>query len=333
MLATPVKSPRHAAEAGLIEQAVAGSPAAVDSILSQLGSANPWLQQIMREALQDSDSLALWQRLLECLALRRWSDHPDSHRRLEREASQRIDEAIVRLFAEDETGAPSPPVKLAVLHAALASPDCRVRSAAGVALGMRGDTRGVEALIEAIRQGESECRLWAVKALGQLKDERGGWAVIEALACDDETLHWEASHALAQMNDKAVPALIDALKHPRPHVRWHAARALGSIADPRAALGLAEALADDDYSVRWAVADALPNLGAAAVPKILDRLARYVPVDDVYQAASHALRRIAMGSDLRVRLDPLLKALLAGTAPVEVPMLAYRLLQEWETNA
>ncbi len=320
---------RHPAERELLGQVVAGNPGAVDAVVTQLGSVNPWLQQIMVEAIQDSGSGVLWRRLLDCLAFQRWDGHTDSHRRADREASRRIDLALLRLFVEDEHDAPSTAVKLEALHAGLHSAEPRLRTTAGVALGLRGDRHGLEALIDALHAGDPEGKRRAVQALGKLKDERSSVALVEALASDDEALHYEASRALGQIGPQAVPALLQALRLPKDHVRWHAVRTLGAIGEPAAAVGLADALADDDYSVRWAAADALVNVGPSAVPKILERLARYVPHDDSYQAAYHALHRIHV-HHAELDLEPLLKALLATTAPAEVPMLAYRLLQAWD---
>jgi len=331
MIAADTTSQRHPAEAELLARALAGHPVAVDSVLSQLGSTNHWLQQIMLETIQDSAGQLLWQRLLECLALRHWGEYADCLRRVERETSDRIDKALMRLFVEDGQGTASVPVKIAVLQAGLNDAECHIRSTAAVLLGLRGDACGMEVLIETVRTGDRECKLRAVNALGKLKDERGGWTLVEALACDDEALHWDASCALGEMGDKALPALLDALKSARPHVRWHAVRALGGIGDRQAVAGVAEALGDTDYSVRWAAADALAAIGLPAVPAILERLARYAPMDDMYQAAYHALHRIGLAETQR-QLQPLLKALRSPAAPVEAPMVAYRLLQGWETG-
>ncbi|MBF8285501.1 MAG: hypothetical protein HW378_4416, partial [Anaerolineales bacterium] len=88
MLAASI-SQRHPAEAELLARAVAGQPEAVDSVLSQLGSANKWLHQIMMETIQDSAGRTLWQRLLSSLALHRWGEAPDCQRRADHEASER----------------------------------------------------------------------------------------------------------------------------------------------------------------------------------------------------------------------------------------------------
>ncbi len=331
MSATTVSSQRHPAEAELLERALAGQPMAVESVLNQLGSSNQWLQQIMMETIQDSAETLLWQRLLGSLALHRWGNMADSPRRSEHEASERIDAAVTHLFV-GEDDAPSVPVKLSVLHAGLNEVDCHIRRAAATLLAFRGDSRGIETIIEAVRAGDRECKLRAIDALGRLKDERGSWVLAEVLACNDDVLHSEAARALGELGDKALAAVLDALKSPRPHVRWHVVQIMGRISDTRAAAGLAEALADGDYSVRWAAADALATLGPLAVSKILERLSRYAPMNDTYQVAYHALRQIGT-PEMQLRLLPLLKALHGPAAAVVAPVEAYRLLQLWETDS
>jgi HEAT repeat protein len=303
----------------------------IDSVLSQLGSANPWLQQIMRETIQDSTDPLLWQRLLGCLALQRWGEYADGQRRADHETAARMAAAITHLFVEDSEGAPSPRVRDVVLQESLTHTECRIRSTAAALLGLRGDARGLEVLLDTVRTGDPDCKLRAVNALGKLKDARGGTALVEALAGDDETLHWEASRALDEMGERALPALLEALKSSKPHVRWHVIRALAGITDRQAVAGVAEGLGDADYSVRWAAAEALAGIGLPAVIPILERLSHYAPMDDTYRAAYHALHHIGPAETQR-RLQALLNALRGPAAPIEGPMVAYRLLQEWETG-
>jgi HEAT repeat protein len=325
MYDSPLPTLRHPAEAELLQRALDGESSAVETVLGQLASPNPWLQQMMLEAVQECGRPDVWDRLLTCLALKHWPGQPDYCRRFAPEAAQRLEHAVLQLFTEDEPELLSGPVKLEVLRAALAEPERR--SAAAVALGLRRSPLALDALVELVPAGEPRWRLPAARALGELGDERGAWSLAEALADDDEALHYEASHALGRMAAQAVPALLDALLHPKAHVRWHAVRILGGLGELSAAEGLANALGDDDYSVRWAAADALISLGPPAIPAMLDRLARYLPHDDSYQAAYHALHSLT--GEGPSRLTPLLKALRGPSAPAEAPSVAFRLRQEW----
>lgn len=331
MCPTPATSERHAVEAELLTRAVAGDRDAADAILDQLGSDNRWLQQMMLEAISHCADLRLWQRLLLCMALHRWGEHANCRRRADSAASKRIDEAVVRLFVRDDAPEVTP-AKLAVLHEGLNDPECRVRSAAASVLGLRGDPQGFNLLAEAVHSGELDCKLRAIAALVKLNDERGGWTLIEALASDDVTVHHEAGRALTELGKTAIPALTDALKHPRQHVRWHAARALGDIGEVRSAANLIEALADDDFSVRWAAAEALVAIGEPAVPKILERLSRYTLSEEVRPVAYHALHQMP-SRRVQARLQPLLDALRGPAAAIEAPGVAQRLLQTWESQS
>jgi HEAT repeat protein len=327
MVAATAISHSHPEQAQLLASAATGDAQAADSLLSQLGSANQWLRQIMVRAIRDTADLGLWQRLLASLALHRWGGGADCHRRSDARTSERIDAALVSLFVED-----TPPdytsVKLAVLHEGLTDPECRVRSTSATLLGLRGDARGIDVLIQAVRMGDTECRLRAVGALGKLNDVRGAWALLEALTSDEEELHSEASLALENLDAQALPAYLEALRHARQHVRWHAVRGLSRLDDLRAWAGLAEALGDDDYGVRWAAAGALTAIGEPAVRSILERLSRCILTEGMRQAAFHALHQMRPGT-IQLRLQPLLDALRGPAAAAEVPMQAYRMLQDW----
>jgi HEAT repeat protein len=151
-------------------------------------------------------------------------------------------------------------------------------------------------------------------------------ALAAALASDDEEVHWAASQALRELRRAALPALIQTLRAPKPHVRWHAVCGLGDIGDVRAAGNLAEALWDADFSVRWAAAEALAKLGAPAVREILRQIAQRVLTEEACQAACHALQQLAPVVNHH-RLQPLLEALRSRQAPNEAPPIADELLQ------
>ncbi len=86
-------------------------------------------------------------------------------------------------------------------------------------------------------------------------------SLITELASLDPAARTKARKALVAMRRLAVPSLIQQLSHPKPHVRWEAAKALCGIADPIAASALVNALGDRDGDVRWLAADAVIALG------------------------------------------------------------------------
>ena len=67
--------------------------------------------------------------------------------------------------------------------------------------------------------------------------------------------------------------MVELLKHPDHEVRWEAARALGEIADPRAAPALVVTLEDEGFDIRWLAAEGLIALGPVGLAPLLEALA------------------------------------------------------------
>lgn len=328
MLIPSAVTQRHSAEATLLARFVAGDPEAAHSLLRQLGARDQFRLEPVMEVISNDADLLLWQRLLRQLALPQLPDGAGGHSPPDAETLARAHTAIVDLFLKDDDPPAVMRIKSAALSEGLTDPEPGIRHMAATLLGLQGEARAVTMLIEAVRTGDRPCKLRAVAALGQLKDERGSMALAEALASDDEEVHWAASEALNTLKEAALPALIQALGAPKPHVRWHAACGLGDISDARAVRSLAEALFDADFSVRWAAAEALSKLGAAAVPEILRKISHGTLSEEVCQAAYHALQQLApcVGhNDLR----PVLEVLRSQNAPSAAPPIAYELLQTW----
>ena len=86
-------------------------------------------------------------------------------------------------------------------------------------------------------------------------------ALIEALKNEDSEVRWEAAIVLRKAGDKsAVPALTEALKDKDSEVRRKAAYALGWIGDKSAIPALTEALKDKDSLVRMYATQALRTI-------------------------------------------------------------------------
>ena len=92
------------------------------------------------------------------------------------------------------------------------------------------------------------------------------------LAGPSPTTREKARNALVAMGHVAVPALIQLLADRKPHVRWEAAKALASIADPISATALAKALDDPDGDVRWVAGEGLIALGREGLQPLLAKL-------------------------------------------------------------
>ncbi|MBU4128965.1 HEAT repeat domain-containing protein [bacterium] len=101
-----------------------------------------------------------------------------------------------------------------------------------VALGMIGDPRAVEPLMEHLKYSKNDhLRTEIIKALGRIGDKRATPALIEALLNDNYCyVRCEAAEALGKLgNKKAIPALEKALKDEHYFVRADAADALKKI--------------------------------------------------------------------------------------------------------
>ena len=122
--------------------------------------------------------------------------------------------------------------------------------------------------------------------------------VIAKLRGSDPSARRQAVLTLGELgrhSPKAVQALVEALNDPEERVRFMAAAALGKVgptAEP-AVPALLEAL--EDKAAGNAAADSLARIGLAAVPGLLDALAR--GRESVSLRAARALTRIGAGLD------------------------------------
>ena len=316
----------HIAEVEMLTAALAGSALDLGNVLKYLSAANPTLCQIMQEAIRDAADPLIWSHLLTTLAIRRWNDILELGS-LSATALERLDQAIIEGFTQD-TRTDEGVQKEAVLAEAWENPDTRIRRTAVFLSGMRGNPDAIPYLAEIIAEDPHEWKQRAVRALAAIHDPRCAPPLLQALIMDHKRLHREARRALQQLGRLAESAWLGVLDHPDSHIRWHAARALGEIGDPRAAAILAEGLFDENYAVRWATADVLSDLGNPAVPAILTILSQRKLNQPVRQAAYHALHGLGSRSK-QTQLQPLLEALHDPVASVKVPAIAQQLLFEW----
>ncbi len=115
----------------------------------------------------------------------------------------------------------------------------------------------VLALTEALNEGNID----AIRALRDIGDASSLSALIEALKDEDSEVRWRAALALGKIGDKsAVPVLIKSLKDERFVVRYSAAEALGRIGDASAVPALIKALMDEDDFVRLRTAKVLGKI-------------------------------------------------------------------------
>ena len=319
---------RHPAEAALVGRAVQGDVQAANRVLTCLSSTNPHLVQIMLETIHDQQEPTLWQYLLVSLATQCWDGYRDCKRRSDPQASKRLDRCLIKAFLQDENSWEKAS-KETTLEGALQDADAQVRTVAAYLLLLRGDLEAIPVLAENL---ESRPRLWqlrVMRALGAHKDPRCAPPLLKMLVEGEPELHRQASRAMMNLGEAARRAWLSVLDHPDSHIRWHAARGLGQIGALQSAPILAEGLRDQEFVVRWASADSLAQLGEAAVPATLVMLTHHEMEEQFRQAAIHALHGVR-SQRVQDRLKPLLDALRGPNAGVEAPMLAQRLLAEWE---
>lgn len=156
-------------------------------------------------------------------------------------------------------------------------------------------------------------------------------ALTEALASPDGVRRQAARERLQSLGRAAVPALVAALGSADENTRWEAAKALGDIADPRAAAALVRTLDDSQSAVRWLAATALINLGRDALVPLLQGLEGSSDSTWFREGAHHVLHTLVRES-LADEAMPVLAALENLEPRVEAPVAAYHVLEELYAN-
>ena len=141
------------------------------------------------------------------------------------------------------------------------------REAAARALGRLGDRRAVGPLIKALKEdGEWTVRAAAAEALGMLGDREAFKPLLQALKDKDAHVCAAALKSLARVGKPAHAIFLNALGEHSAVVRAAAAEVLGMLGDRRDVVSLVRALKkDEECVVREAVVRALGRLGGKSV--------------------------------------------------------------------
>jgi HEAT repeat protein len=150
--------------------------------------------------------------------------------------------------------------------------------------------------------------------------------LIAALASPSPVTRRRARTALVAIGKPTVLPLIQLLSHRKTHVRWEAAKALGHIGDPIAALALVKALEDRDGDVRWLAAEGLVALGPDALAPLLAALMEPAESDCLYAGAHHVCHALVKRKKLGPILRPVLAALGESEPETAAPLAAYTAL-------
>ncbi|HNX17236.1 MAG TPA: HEAT repeat domain-containing protein [Methanoregula sp.] len=108
----------------------------------------------------------------------------------------------------------------------LSSPDPRLQQAALETLGYIGDNRVVGRVAELLHDPDEHTRETAARVLGYIGDPSSSRSLIPALGDEEYTVREIAKDALFEIGEPAIPALVDALKHPSGDIREGAATGL-----------------------------------------------------------------------------------------------------------
>lgn len=177
--------------------------------------------------------------------------------------------------ARDALGAIGTPA-LKPLQEALASPDSRVRAGAVIAIGQVGAPAqgAAPALFELFdREGESSVRIAVLGALPKIKapPERLVPLLLNGVKDDQEALRHAAINAIVPLRSGqklALEGLVAMLADPKAPVRQRAARALGRMGSEAAAAIPALLAASSAAPADGSFADALSQIGPAALPAL-----------------------------------------------------------------
>jgi HEAT repeat protein len=131
--------------------------------------------------------------------------------------------------------------------------------------------------------------------------------------------------AIEEIGPPAVDALIVALENPLGRVRWEAAKALRTIADPRSAAALVRRLQDRNIGVRWLAAEALVAVGRLSLRPLLEALVSDAASVELRDGAHHVLHDLLPRKDF-LHIVPVLEALEHPAPELEVPIAAQNVL-------
>lgn len=156
--------------------------------------------------------------------------------------------------------------------AALKDEDWGIREDAAMALGEARDPRGVNPLIEALRDSDRAVKTAATSALTAI----GAPAVVDLSYClqdPDLSVQEAAASILSAIADERVlEPLQSALLNQDWVVRMHAARAVGRLGNPRSVETLVLLLQDKVPAVRDEAIAALVSIGESAVAPLVAAL-------------------------------------------------------------
>ncbi len=183
-----------------------------------------------------------------------------------------MDDLLVELTCGDDERAERAARRLAglgiaaleLLRPLLAAPDADARWWAVRTLAEL-PREAVPLLVQALEDEDTSVRQCAALSLSCHPDERAVPALIEAMSAKDPLLARLAANALVSTGAAAVPALLEVLKTGQQSVRLEAARALAHIGDNRSISALFKALDEDSALMDYWANEGLERMGVGMV--------------------------------------------------------------------
>lgn len=172
--------------------------------------------------------------------------------------------------------------------------DWYVKSACAEALGRLGSDKAINTLAKVLVTDAGENAAWArTKAAWALADigRKSIPALINALRDNEEVTRRRAGWALVKIGTPSVNALIGSLHETSAFTRERAAQTLGWIGDDRAVTALLWALKDKEPSVVSSAVWALGKIGSPKALPVLQTLAVHKN-EDIRENAAEAIERI-----------------------------------------
>jgi thioredoxin-like negative regulator of GroEL len=153
-------------------------------------------------------------------------------------------------------------------------------------------------------------------------------SLIDLLESKNGATRMKARKSLVALGKPAVSSLIRTLQNSKQdHVRWEAAKTLGSIGDTRSIPVLVNALEDSNPDVAWLAAEALRKFKKAAWPVLLRALIKSKPESVLLRQGMHHVLRNQKEDGFNDLLATLMKSLKSNSVPISKPLAAYNLLK------
>jgi HEAT repeat protein len=211
--------------------------------------------------------------------------------------------------------------------------DAEIREASARALGELGFPRVIGPLCRALTDTEWMVRISVIEALAMTRDAKGIEALVEMLKDEIPAVAQSAAKALVSYGPQAVNSLARVLTEREPHAREQAVRALGQIQDERVIPALSTALNDAEPSVRNTLAVTLGKMGEGyVIPALCQLLQDTDPA--VVQSAIAAIEKIGLPANpleqaiYAVAKRDWVRAVVLGSASVESLTRALRSTDE-----